>query len=126
MTLHIPRATWIARALLALSVLVISWLSVMHVTQTSSIPFLDKIEHALAFLWLAACAHVAFRGRERGTVIALVCYGLLIELVQWQLPWREFSLLDWVADTAGILTWLLMLRVIVKLRGRSAATAPRT
>jgi VanZ family protein len=38
-------------------------------------------------------------------MIALAVFGLLIEIIQYFLPWRSFSLLDWLADIIGILTY---------------------
>ena len=35
-------------------------------------------------------------------MLALLAYGLFIELVQALLPWRDFSLWDWGADGVGI------------------------
>ena len=70
----------------------------------------DKIEHALAFFVLAALAGIGHAGSALASrlMIALIGYGLLIECIQWCIPWREFSLLDWAADAMGVLCWLLL------------------
>jgi len=39
----------------------------------------------------------------------LLAYGMLIECIQWLLPWRQFSLGDWAADAAGVLLACILL-----------------
>jgi VanZ family protein len=126
MKVRMPSLASAARLVLALSVATISILSVIHVSQQSNMPFIDKIEHAAAFAWLAACAHLAYRNRERLNVVVLSIYGMAIECVQWWLPWREFSLLDWVADVAGIMLWLVLLRSVMFLCFRTRTTGSGT
>jgi VanZ family protein len=46
------------------------------------------------------------RARWRWVLPVLLGYGLLIECVQWWLPWREFSVLDLAADLVGLLVVL--------------------
>jgi VanZ family protein len=106
-----------ARLLLTLSIALVSWLSVARLTGSPLFPFVDKVEHALAFLWLAVCAQIAFPGHTRTMAIALLLYGMAIELVQWWLPWREFSAIDWLADAIGIGLGLLALRAWRRYRG---------
>jgi len=37
--------------------------------------------------------------------LPLLAYGVLMELVQWPLPYRSFSLLDMVADGSGLVLY---------------------
>lgn len=69
----------------------------------------DKLQHLLAFAGLAVMACMGFPQLPVRTVLlpALIGYGLLIECIQWFLPWREFSLLDLLADAAGALPAML-------------------
>jgi VanZ family protein len=67
----------------------------------------DKGNHVLAFFVMAALADGGWPGSRhaRWRIRLLVGYGLLIELVQHSLPYREFSLLDVGADLLGILLY---------------------
>ena len=64
----------------------------------------DKVNHILAFCVLAFLADysapkVRFNLSKGLTILG---YGLLIEVIQYFLPYREFSLFDLVADGVGI------------------------
>lgn len=65
----------------------------------------DKLNHFLAFGVLAWLAHKSYPERHLAPYrwILLLGYGLVIEVVQAFLPFRECSLLDFAADAAGIL-----------------------
>jgi len=117
---------WVSRLLLALGVALVSYLSVIEVPRQPSLPFIDKIEHAAAFFSLGACAYFAFQDSVRAATLGLLLYGLGIECVQWWLPWREFSLLDWVADGLGVLLWLGCVRVWFILVSRPQAAQRRS
>ena len=85
--------------------------AVVKIEQPQLPRFSDKLEHAVIFALLTA---IAALGHPRVPVLramapALLAYGLFIECVQWGLPWREFSLLDWIADGAGIAAALALL-----------------
>jgi hypothetical protein len=64
----------------------------------------DKINHILAFAVLAWLADGAYPGPESAPrrIGLLLLYGLLIEAVQHQLPYRQFSWLDLGADALGV------------------------
>jgi VanZ family protein len=68
----------------------------------------DKANHVLAFCVMAALADAGYPGSDRELPRwgLLLSYGLIIELVQWQLPYREFSWLDLVANAVGILLYI--------------------
>ena len=93
-----------ARALFALALVLVFAGSVMKIAVGPDFRFSDKVGHAVVFFLLAALAQLGYA--ERRTVarlmLALLGYGLFIELVQALLPWREFSLWDWAADALGI------------------------
>jgi len=64
----------------------------------------DKVKHILAFYVLAFLADhsvpkVRFNLSKGLTILG---YGLLIEVIQYFLPYREFSLFDLAADGVGI------------------------
>ena len=74
----------------------------------------DKVAHATSYcllmLWFAG-----LYARRHHVVVALglLSMGGLLELIQWQLPYRSFEPTDLLANTAGVLiglglaVWLL-------------------
>lgn len=68
----------------------------------------DKVNHLVAFLELTIVTRLAWPNlRAIWYVPALLGFGLSIEIVQANLPYREFSLADVAADGVGILVGLL-------------------
>jgi len=66
----------------------------------------DKLGHGLMFFFLAfLCSHTVGRKYGVKSIILLAMFGLLIEVVQYFLPWRSFSWLDWFADIIGIIAY---------------------
>lgn len=83
----------------------------------------DKVGHIVAFLLLAFLADFSFPNEGFGwsKILPLLGYGLLIEIIQYFLPYRLFSLLDLAADATGLVVyaWLLpALRYIPALKSR--------
>ncbi|MEA3292637.1 MAG: VanZ family protein [Pseudomonadota bacterium] len=74
----------------------------------------DKLGHLLTFLLLALLVDhgwpgAAFLSRK---ALPLLAYGAAIELIQHFVPNRSLSFADWVADGAGILLYLLLVRTL--------------
>jgi VanZ like family len=63
--------------------------------------------HVCEFGLLALLVWLALPAGVSG--VASLAFGLVIELVQWPIPYRSFDLWDWVADAGGIATVLLVL-----------------
>ncbi|MBI5790194.1 MAG: VanZ family protein [Rhodocyclales bacterium] len=98
------------RIAFALTLVVVSYLAVTPVQHKVSHMFSDKLNHMAAFLALAALLDFSFP-REEFTatkVGGLLGYGLLIEIVQYFLPFREFSLLDLLVDGLGLGAYALL------------------
>lgn len=75
--------------------------------------FNDKFNHLIAFGVLSFLSHIAFQSQQwLKWAVALFGYGLFIELVQYFLPYREFSLLDLATDLLGIILYLIIFRPI--------------
>jgi len=70
---------------------------------------LDKLVHVLMFVVLAWLADYAFPASRfyLDKALPLFGYGVLMELVQWPLPYRSFSFLDMVADGSGLVLYPL-------------------
>ncbi len=110
-------APW--RALLALMLAVVSWFAFAPVHFNDAGLPLDKIRHLAAFGALAWVAGQAF-GRAPAVAwriaLALLAYGVFIELVQGQIPGREASAWDVLADALGIGLGLLGARALSVVR----------
>ncbi|EGV18859.1 VanZ family protein [Thiocapsa marina] len=88
-------------------VLVVAWLAFAPFAEPAGFTW-DKANHVLAFFVMAALADGGYPGRNRELPRwgLLLGYGLVIELVQWQLPYRELSWLDLVANVVGVLLYV--------------------
>ena len=82
----------------------------------------DKLAHGVTFFILTLLISRGYP--EHYGLVMLSCiaaFGLLIEGIQYLLPWRSFSIADWLADIAGILVYhcLHIVRVrFVRVRRR--------
>lgn len=76
----------------------------------------DKVLHAGAFLVLAGLLDFSFPATRftAGKVATLLAYGMAIEVVQHFLPYRSFSLLDWLADAGGVALYAVVATPILK------------
>lgn len=109
---------WPARLALGAAVLAITWLAVTPQPDPPGLGW-DKLNHVAAFLVLAALAEAGWPGRVAlpWRLAFLLGYGLLIELVQALLDYRQGSVLDFVADVAGIALWLALGWALGQRRG---------
>ena len=107
----------LAGGLFWLSVLVISWLVVAPQEELPPVKLWDKAAHTFAFTALRLLCEVAYRQRFSLVRIALFLFlfGVAIETVQYMLPYREFSLLDMLANSLGILLAFPLIVPIEKL-----------
>jgi VanZ family protein len=113
------RVLW--RALLALLLAVITWLALSPAPPKSVDLGWDKANHLLAFASLAFSAVWALWQRPRQwiwLVLALLAYGIGIEIAQSFLPPREADWHDVVADGAGIALGLLAAWPVAVLASR--------
>ncbi|MFK5892627.1 MAG: VanZ family protein [Pseudomonadota bacterium] len=76
----------------------------------------DKLNHFLAFFLLAIFFDLSFPDKAHMSFIflPLFIYAVLIECVQYFLPFRSFSLLDITADLAAVLFYLWSSRYLLK------------
>lgn len=107
-----------ARLLLGLALLIITGMALTPSPGVIQQSVNDKLGHTLAFLVLASLTHASwpelkFSWRQ---IIPLASYGLAIEITQYFIPNRYFSLLDIVADCAGIGLYMLLIPLIIRLR----------
>jgi VanZ family protein len=71
----------------------------------------DKVNHIFAFYVLALLADFSFPKNGFGPTKALTLlgYGLLIEIIQYFLPYRSSSFFDLAADGAGLFVYWISL-----------------
>lgn len=95
---------WLARTALFSAILLISFLAFSSDPPDLTMSMSDKFNHALAFFVLAMVLDQAYAQLKMvwGVALPLIGYGLIIEIVQGQLGYREMSLLDVGADSIGI------------------------
>lgn len=80
----------------------------------------DKANHMLAFGVLAMLAMRGWPGRAWVILLALIGYGVLIEVLQGFTPDRDADAIDVIADTIGILIGLAASTLMARLAARSA------
>jgi VanZ family protein len=107
------------RLLLLALLLVVSWFAFAPVHFDDRELPLDKLRHFAAFAALAWVAVQGFgRARPAATAVALALlgYGVFIELVQSLIPGRQASAADVLADAVGIALGLLAARAFSLVR----------
>lgn len=78
---------------------------------------IDKVNHIAAFVALAVLFCLGFPKRSPWLMIgAMLTFGIFIELVQAELPYRDCSFWDVVADSIGILAGLALCYLLPFLR----------
>ena len=102
--------------------LAVAVVSITHLATTErSYPVVedvnDKLNHILAFGFLALAADFSFPKSAFGAAKAssLLAYGVLIEAVQYVLPFRSASLLDIAADGVGLAIYWAFYRRLAHL-----------
>lgn len=73
------------------------------------LPHFDKVGHFIAFFMLTLCVDFATSFKRLTVASMLIIYGISVEFIQSYIPGREASLADIVADTAGVLTYYLVI-----------------
>jgi hypothetical protein len=83
----------------------------------------DKVQHIIAFATLALLGSFAYSVTSPvRLLVRLSLFGAAIEIIQ-MIPalHRDSDVLDWLADTAAVLTVLLLVYLWRRLRGGRAA-----
>ncbi len=104
------------RLLLAVALVVISYLAFTPQDTPVVANLNDKISHILAFVVLAFLVDFSWPQSPWALLKAapLLGYGLMIEAIQSLLPYRLFSLWDLGADALGILLYPLVLPLLLR------------
>jgi VanZ family protein len=112
----LPIETTLFRVALFVATLVATRLATAPLEAVSFVRLGDKVLHAGAFLVLAGLLDFSFPATRfaGGKVATLLAYGMAIEIVQHFLPYRSFSLLDWLADAGGVVLYVVVATPILK------------
>lgn len=102
--------------LLAIALLVISYLAFTPLETPVVTEFNDKVSHIFAFLVLAFLVDFSWPQTSWNPLkyIPLLGYGLFIEVVQAMMPHRIFSTWDMLADLLGLLIYPLLLPLLLR------------
>lgn len=70
----------------------------------------DKLYHCAAYGWLALLPMMGFADQRRASSVALsmIILGLLLEVGQYFIPGRMFSLLDIIANALGVILGIFL------------------
>lgn len=113
------------RITLVMALILITYLATTPIPEQVAGGINDKLSHLLAFYALTLLADFSFPRTTLGLnkIGSLFAYGLMIELVQYSLPYREFSVADLLANGFGIFCYWLtipLLRRFPRLKARWA------
>ncbi|MES9968921.1 MAG: VanZ family protein [Candidatus Thiodiazotropha sp.] len=105
------------RLLLAIALLLISYLAFTPMSTPVVDEFNDKFSHIVAFIALAFLVDFSWPRSpwSLAKLIPLFAYGLLIEVVQAFMPHRIFSTWDLLADALGLLIYPLLLPLLLHI-----------
>ena len=118
---------WLFRIGLFINLMAISWFA-FSTQDLTGIPEVlsDKANHIIAFFVLSFCIDRGFPGRSFWLFKfpALLAYGVAIELIQSQIPGREVSAMDLLADLGAIGVYWLVRKPMRNLLTSSRDVAP--
>lgn len=109
--------TIVYRLGLLLALMITTYMAVVPAPLPEGVNISDKLLHAMAFyvlLWLADSSWPD-SGVNLCKVTLIFGYGALIEIIQFYIPYRDCSLLDLLADGAGMLVYPLTIPLLRRL-----------
>jgi VanZ family protein len=100
----------LSRLVLIAALIVISYLALTPKSYPLIETISDKFKHMLAFLVLGWLCDISFPKSpfSFAKIGFLLGYGLFLELWQHYLPYREFSMLDMLADSLGLFLYRIL------------------
>jgi len=84
----------------------------------------DKLAHFLIFLFLGILGLVAWHGAaaQYQVISFLAIYGAAIEVIQFFVDKRSMSLGDWIMDLLGLISALLVIKLVLQYRENLATS----
>ncbi len=102
-----------------------TWVATQHLEIPEVFDFNDKLIHALVFFGFSVLMDLASDKKPfwlwKGA--PLLVYGILIEVMQYFSPDREFSFLDMLADLTGIIVYFLVKTFLIWLDSKRLGKA---
>ncbi len=107
---------FVVRTALCLNLLTIAYFAVVNGGPVVNGDINDKVAHIGAFYVSGLLADFAFPRSYFGfnKILLLLGYGLLIEVVQYFLPYRDASMLDLLADASGLALYALTFFILMR------------
>ena len=95
------------RFVFSVALVVITYLATAELDHPVVTGMNDKVSHFLAFYALALLADFSFPKKGFGLfkIVPLLTYGIGLEVIQYHLPFRMFSLFDIAADSIGLIMY---------------------
>jgi|CZKP01.1.fsa_nt_gi VanZ family protein len=108
--------------------LILYWLLILTLTSlpgayVPNVHINDKIEHLLAYGGLGFLLNLSLRIQNKFmivkkfpalfTILIVSSYGALDELHQLFIPGRTCDILDWRADTAGVIIGVILMSLLI-------------
>lgn len=122
------RRVFLYRTLLSVWLFAVTVLSLIPAPEwAGDIP--DKAMHYCVYLFTAFIAFTAYNKTDLQALFisntGVFLYSLIIEVLQFFLPYRDFSVMDMMANAAGIITFTLIGAVYLVLfsPGRSGTSS---
>lgn len=85
----------------------------------------DKLLHGAGFCVLALLSSLAHPNvAPWKLIVALSLFGLGIEIIQAYLPYRSFSVWDWLADIIGLLAYFVAINTMIEAVARRDKSLP--
>ena len=73
----------------------------------------NNLLYALGFIFLSISAYLSQNFKsQRHIFFFLVSYAIIIEFIQFFLPYRNYSNLDIIADLIGIISGLILVKIM--------------
>ena len=109
--------TFLYRLALLSTVVITGYMATTPMTFPVTLMVSDKFLHALVFWLLLMLVDYSWpeSGLGPAKVFMVFAYGVLIELVQYFLPYRDFSLADLLADALGMGCYPISVPLLRKL-----------
>jgi VanZ family protein len=104
--------TQLIRMTLVCALTMVTFFATVPLEALKLLPDNDKLIHVIIFFILAVLVDYSFHESSFGfyKILFLMIFGLLIEVIQYFIPSKHFSLYDLAADCIGVaLFWLIML-----------------
>lgn len=116
-------APLLCRAQLVLLLLIYFWLGVANLPPSVEQGVSDLLLHGIGYAVAVFSVYLLCQRLAPMWVglAGLWLFSLLVEVVQYYLPWRSFSVLDMLANGSGILAGFILLGIVQPLLDRLIA-----